>query len=217
MLRKLILGGSLAAGASALLASAALSAPTAVKPPSISGRPAFDSTLTCHKGTWSPDAVSFDYAWTYAGGGPVFSTKPHWRADSARIGYNVACQVTAHDAQGATTVATSPQVLITPGIAHVRITKISGHHGTLTVSGTAGPRGALEASKYGKPYITLDRRINKTTLTQLGELKVLKGHSGRFTITRKDTPGRHTYVVQFVPASTALFAATTTSRAFTLR
>jgi hypothetical protein len=213
--RRIALGCGIAAAACALLAAVALSAPTPVKPPSISGTPAFDSTLTCHKGTWSPDAVSFDYAWAYAGGGPVFSTKPHWRADAPRIGYNVACQVTAHDAQGATTVATSAGVLITPGASHVRITKISGHHGTLTVSGIAGPRAALAASKYGKPYITLDRRINKTTVTQLGELKVLKGHSGRFTITRKDTPGHHTYIVQFVP-STALFNGTTTSRAFTL-
>lgn len=188
MRKEVALGLVLAAGASAVLAAVAIAAPTVQKPPSISGKPNFDSALTCHKGTWSSDAVHFSYAWTYAGGGPQIATRRTWRADAARLGYGVVCQVTAFDASGASASADSPQVVIAPGISTVRITKIRGAHGSLTVTGVVGPRAALVPSKYAKPYIVLDRRLNKTTVTQLTGLKILTNRSGRFKITAPTLP-----------------------------
>jgi hypothetical protein len=216
MRKELALGSALAAVVSGLFAAVALSAPTPVKQPSISGHAAYGSVLTCHKGTWSPDAVSYSYAWTYAGGGPVFGTRSQWRADAPRLDYGVVCEVTARDAQGATTPATSQQVVIQPGIASVSHVKISGSRGTVAMSGIAGPSGALASSKLYKPYIVLDRRLNRNTLLQLTNLKVLTKRNGHFTISAKDSPGRHTYVLTFVPASTSYYAETSVSRVFTL-
>jgi hypothetical protein len=217
MRKEIALGSAFAVVVSGLFAAVAISAPTSVKEPSISGTAAYGSVLTCHKGTWSPDAVSYSYAWTYGGGGPVFGTRSQWRADAPRLDYAVVCQVTARDAHGAPTVASTPPVVIQPGIASVTHVKISGSHGSVTMSGIAGPSGAMAASKYGKPYIVLDRRLNKTTLLQLTNLKVLTKRDGHFTISAKDSPGRHTYVLTFVPASTSFYAATSVSRVFTVR
>jgi hypothetical protein len=216
MRKELASGPALAVVVSGLFAAAALSAPTPVKPPSISGRAAFGSVLTCNRGSWSPDAVSYSYAWTYGGGGPVFGTRAQWRADAARLDYAVVCQVTARDAHGVSTVAISPQVVIQQGISNVSHLRISGSHATVTVSGVAGPSGALAASKYGKPYIVLDRRLNKTTLLQLTNPKVLTKRNGHFTISAKDSPGRHTYVLLFVPATSSEYAETSVSTGFTL-
>ncbi len=43
--------------------STAVAAPKSFRDPTISGRAVYLSTLTCHRGTWSRDAVSFAYRW----------------------------------------------------------------------------------------------------------------------------------------------------------
>jgi hypothetical protein len=189
----------LGAAGSVAFAAVALSAPVASKAPTISGKPVYDSVLTCNKGTWSSDAVSFDYSWTYTGGGPTFATGKTWHVDDKRLGYQIDCEVVAHDAHGATTPAFSNPVLLGSAPATVKITKVELSHATITISARAGPPKALRG-KYGyKPYVTLDRELHGLhNLLQLAGPQTI-GKSGRFKITGHDSPGKHTYVIQFVP------------------
>jgi hypothetical protein len=189
-----VLGLSAAAGI-------AIGAPASTGAPSISGHPNFDSVLTCNEGSWSADAVTFDYAWTYSGGGPTIGTGPTLRVPRTVTGYAIVCDVTAHDTQGQTTSATSPAVTIGPGISTVRITKAAVNKGAVTFTAVAGPSAALAKTPNGPPYVVLDRRLNKTTVEQLGDLKVIHGRSGKFTISGRDTRGRHVYLVRFVPSA----------------
>jgi hypothetical protein len=195
----------------AVLSATAAAAPVSTKAPSISGTPAYASTLTCEKGSWSPDAVSFDYAWTYSGGGPQIASGQKLHVAKTLVGYNVVCQVTAHDAQGATTAAVSPAVLITPGIPTVKITKVKPGHGSIEISGIAGPAAARTRSSTSKPTMVLDRMISEKLVTQIAGPLILKPN-GHFTIGGKDTPGRHTYIVIFVPAPVSGYTFTRVER-----
>jgi hypothetical protein len=193
--------GLLACGA---FAAVSLANPVLSKPPTITGSANYNSVLTCHPGTWSSDAVSFGYAWTYGGGGPTFASTQKWKVDAPRLDYNVVCVVTARDAHGGSTQATSNGVVPGPGIARVKITKISAKHGKVTVSGVAGPSPALLSAFGYRPEITLDRKLN-IGLLQLAGPKTL-GRSGRFTISAHDTRGKHTYVLTFIPAVSSKYA-----------
>ncbi len=114
--------------------------------------------------------------------------------------------MTARDVHGGSTQATSNGVVPGPGIAHVKITKISAKHGKITVSGVAGPSPALLSAFGYRPEITLDRKLDTITqLLQLAGPKTL-GRSGRFTITGHDDPGKHTYVLTFIPAVSSKYA-----------
>jgi hypothetical protein len=205
------------AGVSAVFAAVALGAPVSVKPPSISGPPNFNQTLNCNNGTWSGGAVSFDFSWTYSGGGPTIATGSKLHVPRTVIDYAIVCVVTAHDAQGQTTSATSPGVTIAPGIASVRITKATVVHGKVTISGVAGPSAALTRSAAGRPYLVLDRRLNKTTLLQLGDPKVITSRSGHFTLTAHDSLGHHTYVVEFNPVGSSGYDGTSASHQLTVK
>jgi hypothetical protein len=200
----------LAAVAAGLFATAATSAPVPAKPPSISGHPNFTSVLTCNRGTWSPDAVSFDFAWLYVSGGPTIATGPTLHVPDTLIDYAIECDVTAHDAQGQTTSATSPGVTIMPAIPKVQITKATvSKRGVVTLQGVVGPSRALAKSAAGGAVVVLDRRINKTTVTQLAGPLTVRGR-GKFKISGHDTRGRHTYVLLFNSAPGSGYAAQTT-------
>jgi hypothetical protein len=189
---------------SPVFAAVALGAPANTKLPTISGKPAFGSLLTCNRGNWSADAVTFDFSWVFSGGGPTIATGQKWHVDKD-VDYDVTCQVVAHDAQGATTSAVSAPVLLTKGISSVRITAITQKHGNLTFTCVAGPSGALKHTSVDHPYASLGRKLGKDSLLQLGGLVVIKKRNGHFTISGHDTPGKHTYVVQFVPAGTSQY------------
>jgi hypothetical protein len=195
-----------------VFATAALSAPTPSKPPSISGKPNFDSVLTCNQGTWSADAVSFDYAWTYSGGGPTFGTGRKLDVPQTVLDYAIVCVVTAHDAQGQTTSATSNAVTIGPGVSSVRITKATVKKGRVTFSGVASPGPALARSKSGSPAVVLDRRLTKNTVVQISSLQVVHNRKGKFTVGGHDTRGRHTYILIFIPAASSGFSESKATR-----
>jgi hypothetical protein len=201
--------------ACAAFAAAALGAPANSKPPTISGKPAFGSVLTCNRGTWSADAVSFDYSWVFSGGGLTIATGQKWRVNKD-VGYNIACQVVAHDAQGATTSAMSAPVLLTAGISSVRITKVSQKHGNLTFTCVAGPSGALKHASFDRPSAVLDRKLGKNSNLQLGGIVVIKKRDGHFTISGHDTPGKHTYVIHFEPAGSSQYASSQASKTLTV-
>lgn len=196
-LTKALVLGTLGLGTAAAVA---IAAPTSTVAPSISGTPSFGSVLTCNQGTWSPDAVSFDYSWTYSGGGPTIATGQTLKVPDTLIGYAIVCVVTAHDAQGATTSATSPAVTIGNGVSTVRITRAKVKKSLVTFTAVGGPAPALVRTTGGKPYAVLDRRVNKTTVLQVGSLSTIRARSGKFTISGHDSPGRHTYIVRFIPA-----------------
>ncbi|MGZ4178846.1 MAG: hypothetical protein ACXVUX_21760, partial [Solirubrobacteraceae bacterium] len=114
-MRRALLGSLLlAAAVTGVVVAVAIAAPVASRPPTISGRPAYEQTLTCSRGTWSADAVSFSYAWAITGGSTI-ATGQTLKVPASAIDYDVVCIVTARDAQGATTPASSSQVLVAPG------------------------------------------------------------------------------------------------------
>src|ERR1700743_3719516 len=158
MNRKL-LTSLLAAGlASAVAATVAIAAPVASKPPTITGKPNLGQKLTCNKGTWSSDAVSFSYAWAISGGSTI-ATGQTLKVPQSAIDFNLVCILTARDAQGQTTPASSPQVLVGTGISTVKITKATSSNGLVTISGTVGPAAARKKGPGGWPTVVLDPRL----------------------------------------------------------
>jgi len=206
-----------AAALSAIPAAAAIAAPVASKPPTITGKPAYQQTLTCNKGTWSTDAESFSFAWAISGGSTI-ATGQTLKVPASAIGYDVVCIVTARDAQGATAPASSAQVLIGPGISTVRITKATARNGVVTISGFVGPRTARKKGPDGWSTVVLDRELtSKIDVQQISDPKTVKTRDGSFTISGHDIKGAHTYIVNFAPSAGSGFAPGSATRKLTVR
>jgi hypothetical protein len=206
--------GTWAAGAalagSAALAAVAVAAPTSTKPPTITGRAAYLSTLTCHKGTWSPDAVSFSYQWQ--GNGITIGTKPTVKVPLSTIGYSIACIVTARDAAGNAMSATSSAVTPTLATPKVKITRAAVAGQRITLQGRVSPRAAAKGGN-----LILDRK-HGGDLVQLTFAGNHPRANGRFTVRVKDTVrGRHTYVLLFDPAAPGFAAQVQVKRTLTLK
>lgn len=195
-----------------MLAAVALGAPVPGKPPSISGKPNYNSTLTCNNGAWSGGAVSFSYVWTYAGGGPTISTAQNLRVPNTVIDYNILCVVTAHDAQGQTASASSPGVVIGAGISTVRITSAKVKNHKVTISAVGGPGLALKRQLNGRPYVVLDRLLSKNHYLQLAGPKIVTNSRGKVTISGNDSRGHHTYYLFFVPPAGSGFSESSATR-----
>jgi hypothetical protein len=111
-------GTSLLATSSALTTSAATAVPLAAVAPAISGGEQADgavvgNTLTCSTGTWSGDPTGYAFAWELDGvaNGATASTYPVQAGDAGR---SLACAVTASNAGGAGTPATSAAIAVAP-------------------------------------------------------------------------------------------------------
>lgn len=208
----------LAAGVvSAVGAAVAIAAPVASKPPTISGKPNLGQTLTCNKGTWSPDAVSFTYAWAISGGS-TFATGQTLKVPNTTIDYDVFCIVTAKDAQGNATPASSAQVQIGEGIPTVKITKASVKNGLVTISGIVGPAAARKKGPDGASTVVLDRELtSKNDLQQISEPKIVRSKDGSFTISGHDVKGKHTYVVEYDPSEGSGYTQGSATRKLTVR
>jgi hypothetical protein len=205
-----------AAAGSAIVAAIAIAAPVATKPPTISGKPNLGQTLTCSKGTWSSDAVSFTYAWAISGGSTIASG-PTLKVPATTIDFNIFCIVTAHDAQGETTPASSSQVLIGEGISTVKITKASAKNGVVTVSGTVGPAAARRRGPDGWSTVVLDRELSsKQDLQQISNPKIVRSKNGSFTISGHDVKGKHIYVVNYDPSEGSGYAPGSATRKLTV-
>ena len=205
-----------AAAIGALAAAVALAAPTAGKPPTISGKPAYQQTLTCDKGTWSANAVSFSYAWAISGGSTI-ATGQTLKVPASAIGYDLVCIVTARDAQGHETPASSTQVLVAPGISSVKITGASVTNGVVTISGIVGPAAARAKGPSGWSTVVLDRELtSKINVQQIAAPKTVKTKNGSFTISGHDVKGRHTYVINFAPSEGSNFAPAGATRKLTV-
>ncbi|MGH2893600.1 MAG: hypothetical protein ACRDPM_10100 [Solirubrobacteraceae bacterium] len=208
---------ALLAGAalSAIVAAVAAGAPVAGKVPMISGTPAYQQSLTCNRGTWSADTVSFSYAWAISGGSTIASGQT-LKVPASAIDYNVVCLVTARDAQGQTTPASSPPVLIAPGISTVKLTKASVSKGVVTVSGVAGSALARTRGPNGFSTVVLDRLISGRQYAQIGAPRVVRSKNGAFTLSGRDIKGRHLYVVNYDPSQGSDYAPSRATRKLTV-
>jgi hypothetical protein len=202
---------------SVIAAAVAIAAPVASKPPTISGKPNLAQTLTCNKGAWSSDAVSFTYAWAVSGGS-TFASAQTLKVPTSVVGYNVVCIVTARDGQGTTTPASSAQVLIGPGISTVKITKAVARNGVVTVSGIVGPAAARSKGPNGWSAVVLDRELtSKINVQQISNgPKIVKTKNGSFTISGHDAKGKHTYIVNFDPSEGSGYAPGSATRKLTV-
>jgi hypothetical protein len=202
--------------ATGVLAAAAAGAPVAAAPPTVSGPPSYGATLTCNAGTWSADAARFDYAWAYANRGPTFADGQTWRVDQARIGYTIVCVVTARDERGGSTTEISAPVLPHKALSTLRIIRVAQHHGTLTVTGGAGPGAAL-AGRFGyTPSVGLQRKLGDFAHLRPIATTTAVARNGTFTVAGRDAPGRHTYVVTFTPPANAPFTFSFAVRTLTI-
>jgi hypothetical protein len=213
----IVKGLALAAVLSGLAVAVAIAAPVSSKPPTISGKPNYAQTLTCNKGTWSSDAVSFSYAWAISGGSTI-ATGQTLKVPQSAIDFNLVCIVTARDAQGQTTPASSPQVLVGTGISTVKITKATSSNGLVTISGTVGPAAARKKGPEGWSTVVLDRELtSKMDEQQIAGPKIVRSKNGSFTISGHDTKGKHTYVINYDPSEGSGFAPGSAIRKLTVR
>ncbi|HEY6525939.1 MAG TPA: hypothetical protein VIY10_19300 [Solirubrobacteraceae bacterium] len=201
---------------SGVVVAVATAAPVPGRPPTISGTPAYQQTLTCNRGTWSADAVSFSYAWAISGGSTIAGGQ-RLTVPASAIGFDVVCIVTARDAQRQTTPASSAQALIAPGISTVKITKASAAHGIVTISGIVGPAVARKHGPNGWSTVVLDRIIAGQSEQQISNPKIIRTRNGAFTVSGHDVKGRHTYVVNYEPSEGSGYAPGTTTRKLTVR
>jgi hypothetical protein len=215
MRRTAFTAGLLAVAISAIVVAVAIAAPVASKPPTISGKPNYAQTVTCNKGTWSADAVSFSYEWAISGGSTI-ATGQTLKVPASAIDYNLVCIVTARDAQGQSTPASSAQVLIGPGISAVKITTASVTKGVVTITGFVGPAGARARGPSGFSTVVLDRLISGQQYAQIDAPKVVRSKNGAFTLSGKDIKGRHLYVVNYDPSQGSGFAPGKASRTLTV-
>jgi hypothetical protein len=193
-----------ALGAALVAAPLAAGAPTSLSSPGTSGLPRYHGKLTCSQGNWSPDAQSFSYSWQYAGGGSEVATGPTLRPEAYLIGHDVVCVVTATDASGGSTSASSQPVRITPGRTTMRLKAKKVQHKKVTLTGRVGPKEAVRKSDRGTTASLVGYRVNKGSLTQLFGKETLK-KNGRFKIVAPDEPGKHTYKVDFYASEPGLF------------
>jgi hypothetical protein len=205
-----------AATLAATAAAVAIAAPVVSRAPTIRGRPAYQQTLTCDKGMWSSDAVSFSYAWAVSGGS-TFAGGQTLKVPQSVVGYDVVCIVTGRDAQGQATPASSGQVLIAPGVSRVKIVRASATNGVVTISGFVGPAAARRKSPNGWSTVTLDRELSsKTDVQQIAGPRIVRTHNGAFTISGHDAKGTHTYVIGFEPSQGSDYAPGSATRTLTV-
>jgi hypothetical protein len=211
----IVKGLALAAVLGGVVVAVANAAPVPDRPPTISGTPAYQQTLTCNRGTWSADAVSFSYAWAISGGSTIASGQ-RLKVPASAIGFDVVWLVTARDAQGQTTPASSAQALIAPGISTVKITRASVTRGDVTISGIVGPATARRRGPNGWSTVVLDRIIAEQSVQQISNPKIVRSKNGSFTVSGHDVKGRHTYVVNYEPSEGSGFAPGKATRQLTV-
>jgi hypothetical protein len=195
------------AGLVAALAVPALAGgvPTSSAPPTIDGYPGYNSLLTCKQGSWSPDAQSFEYSWHYAARSePVLATTQTYRPEAPLVGNTIECTVTAKDAQGGAASVTSAAVAIGQGRTSMKLRAKPVQHRKVTLKGRAGPLLALKGGS-GRTAGVVAYRRSKIGLVQLFGKQSLDTKTGKFKIVAPDTPGKHTYQVNFNPAEPSLW------------
>jgi hypothetical protein len=170
-------------------------APTSQSPPTISGYPGYHSTLTCNPGKWSPEAESYGYEFGYMG---YFRATRTYKV--TEVGRDIVCRVTAKDASGEETVATSAPVRTVTGRTSIKVrAKKVQHRGKVTLTGTVKPRGPLDKTAAQRADEIVAYRVEKDGLHQLFGKETLTA-KGKFKIVAADDPGKNRYKVNFNPS-----------------
>jgi len=86
--------------------------PSNTTPPTIIGAPAVDQPLTCSRGSWTNKPTSFTYQWNQDGEPIAGATGDTYVVQSADQGHAVTCTVTASNAAGSSSPATSAGVSV---------------------------------------------------------------------------------------------------------
>ena len=118
-----------------------LDVPANTATPTISGTPTVGSTLACSAGTWSNSPTIYTYQWDRDGSSIADATTATYTVQSADIGHELACTVTASNASGPGQPATSSPVTGTEGPT----SRQPGGSNT-TGSNTTGSSGSSAAS-----------------------------------------------------------------------
>jgi hypothetical protein len=160
------------------------SAPVNTAKPTISGTPKVGEELSASNGTWSGGATSFTYQWQRCTSSTTCSnvdgaTARTYGVRSADVGETLRVAVTAHNASGSTTSATSDETASVSGSGTVVITKGRNHAPTLA-------------------FLSL-RRIG---ITVFARFRVCDDSTARVNVTERDTKlGALAYMRHFlVPA-----------------
>ncbi|MEW6582162.1 MAG: hypothetical protein AB1416_05305 [Actinomycetota bacterium] len=195
-------GAAVAVAMVAGLPAAAAAAPVSSTPPAITTPLRYGDTARCTPGTWSADAVTFSYAWVFQGS--TRGTGPTLKLDDPyyRYGVPLTCQVTATDAAGASTTATSAGVIPDRAVSTVRITSVKMlTKGRIEVRGVVGPLG-LKGLLGTPAAVTLNRPYGKSNMQIAGPARV--DARGRFVLRGDDAAGRRRINVYFTPGSITL-------------
>jgi hypothetical protein len=206
--------------------SAALAGPASTAAPKLVGTVAFDQTITCDPGSFTPAPASVAYSWTVSGSPIPGETTNRLVVDKPFYmgGYSLGCTVTATDAAGSTTSVSSPAVQAAPGRTTLKITSVKiRNKGAFVITGRLGPAHLVSGSVNKTKYLTgaqivLNRRAPSAgpkAVFQLSDGKGgrIDGH-GHFTITGHDKAGRRAVIVNFYPGpgATGLWAPVAVTR-----
>lgn len=107
-------------------------APQSEKAPQISGEPEVGEVLTCEPGEWKAGAEpSFSYRWLR--GESVIASGSSYTVESADVGSELACEVTAEDQQGeASAKSEGVEVKPAPGLTIADEQELAGSHAVFT-------------------------------------------------------------------------------------
>jgi hypothetical protein len=199
-------------------AAVAMAGPTSTRAPKLVGTVAFDRTVTCDPGTFTPTPASISYAWA-AGGGPIAdATKSTLTIDKPYLmgGYDITCTVTATDAAGSATAVSSPAVRPALGATTMKITSVKVKpKGAFVIKGQIGPKH-LVAKYIEGAQVVLNRKVpgKAKGVFQLSESPAPVDKHGRFTVTGHDRVGKRKVLINFYPGNggTSLWSPATVTR-----
>ncbi len=127
-------------------------APANSAKPAISGTPQPGDVLSCSTGTWSPSPTSFAYRWERDGQAISGATNARYTVQIVDEAQTLSCTVTASNAHGAGSPATSASVLV-------------------AIPGTTGcprPSGSLNGATIGRLKLGLSRTAARRRLKRFG-------------------------------------------------
>lgn len=208
--RRALPAGLALAATLAAVASAA-GAPVSTVGPSMQGHIRFNERLTCQPGQWDGNPVSFRYEWLRSGS-PFAEGQSLFFNDTYTMGgYQLACRVTATDAEGQSAAATS--VAVTPGLGRLtlKITKVQVlPKGRVRISGVAGPP-AWAAGLWRREASI---RVSKRAYGGIMDISpgVMPARNGKFVVTATDGPGRRRVMISFWSGQRDIWGGITVTR-----
>lgn len=126
--------------------------PVSTGAPAITGSPVVGAELACDDGAWSGEPTSYAHGWWRDGVALDGATTPTYVVTAADAGTRLSCVVTATNAAGTGTPATSPPVAVPGGEPEPEPAPVTTCRGTPSVTIVGGDRVAHD------PYVQLTIR-----------------------------------------------------------